>query len=218
MLIAADSPIIDNYSLTNFWQAIPPFNLPSVPEQLRNAGWEWKNYGGLAFRLIWKLLFDSRNVSSSRFIQDVQANNLPAVSWVFPPPGSSEHPQESVSLGESWTVQQVNAVMQSNLWNKTAIFITWDDWGGWYDHAVEPVTELWKDGTQFRYGSRVPCLVISPYAKKGYISKKFSSFVSILKFCETIFGLPSLNNRTTNTHNMLDSFNFNQPSLPPLLL
>ena len=89
-----------------------------------------------------------------------------------------------------WTVSQVNAIIQGGLWPQTAIFITWDDWGGWYDHVNPPEVEKWTDGTQFRYGTRVGCLVLSPYAKAGYISRTLHSHVSIVKFCETIFGLP----------------------------
>jgi phospholipase C len=218
MLVTADSPIVDNIGLSNFWQqSIPPYNLSSLPQQLRAVGKEWRNYGGLVFRIILPLLLDKRNVSSGKFEQDALSGSLPEVSWVFPPSGFSEHPTESVLAGQAWTVQQINAIVNGGLWDKTAIFICWDDWGGWYDHADEPVVELWKDKTQFRYGSRVPCLVLSPYAKKGFISKKFSSFVSIIKFCEVNFGLPSLNNRTNGTADMMDCFNFSQSPLPPLV-
>src|SRR5438309_10336750 len=102
-----------------------------------------------------------------------------------------------------WTVQQVDAVVRGGLWSKTAIFITWDDWGGWFDHVDPPNVEAWKDdgshpawnGTQFRYGTRVGCLVLSPYAKVGHISSVLHSHVSLLKFCETTFGLAPLNAR-----------------------
>jgi phospholipase C len=116
-----------------------------------------------------------------------------------------------------WTVDQVNAVVQGGLWPKTAIFITWDDWGGWLDHVDPPAVETWSaDGTQFRYGSRVGCLVLSPYAKQGHISKALHSHVSLLRFCEKQFNLPPLNIRVSNADDMSDCFDFTQvPATPP---
>jgi phospholipase C len=113
-----------------------------------------------------------------------------------------------------WTVDQVNAIVKGGLWNKTAIFISWDDWGGWYDHVTPPNIEQWTDGSQFRYGSRVPCLVLGPYAKGGYISKTLHSFVSIVKFCEENFSVPSINQRDGSADNMSDCFDFTQKALP----
>jgi len=119
----------------------------------------------------------------------------------------------NVTNGMQWTVDQVSALMSSPLWAQSAIFVTWDDWGGWWDHVNPPEVEKWTDGTQFRYGGRVGCLVISPYAKKGYVSHALHSHVSLVKFCETIFGLPTLNARTSASDGMEDCFDFTQP--PP---
>src|SRR5207302_2187696 len=125
-------------------------------------------------------------------------------------------PVGNVTSGMQWTVDQVNAIVRGGLWPQTAIFITWDDWGGWYDHVDPPEVEKWSDGTQFRYGSRVGCVVLSPYAKSGYISKVLHSHVSLLKFCETLFGLPHLNARDANADDMSDCFDFTrQPAAPP---
>jgi phospholipase C len=120
-------------------------------------------------------------------------------------------------------VAQVNAIVKGGLWPNVAIFITWDDWGGWFDHVTPPQVEKVKDAvpsysadtSQYRYGSRVGCLVLSPYAKPGYLSKGLHSHVSLIKFCETTFGLPSLNKRTTATDGMTDCFDFSQKPLPP---
>jgi phospholipase C len=122
-----------------------------------------------------------------------------------------------------WTVEQVNALVKSGLWSSSAIFITWDDWGGWYDHVVPPNVETWNGnthpsnkGSQFRYGSRVGCLVLSPYAKTGYISHVLHSHVSLVRACETIFGLKPLNSRDTAADDMSDCFDFNRtPASPP---
>jgi len=107
---------------------------------------------------------------------------------LYAPHEQSEHPPDppdlsnplvgNVTHGMQWTVAQVNAIVKGGLWPSTAIFITWDDWGG-----------------QFRYGSRVGCLVLSPYTKPGYISKVQHSHVSLIKFCDTIFNLAPPNNR-----------------------
>jgi len=115
-----------------------------------------------------------------------------------------------------WTVDQVNAIVQGGLWSKTAIFITWDDWGGWADHVDPPEVEKWpQDGTQFRYGSRVGCLVLGPYAKSGYVSKVLHSHVSLLKFCVSHFTLKAPNQRIASADDMSDCFNFQQPPLGP---
>lgn len=218
MVITADSPIIDNSHASDAVtkkQPTPPFDIPSLPKQLENKGLDWRNYGGLAFKLIKNLILSSKNVSSNQFAIDAAAGKLPEVSWVFPPSGSSEHPVENITTGEKWTVNQVNAIVKGGLWDSTAIFITWDDWGGWFDHVTPPEVEKWKDGTQFRFGSRVGCLVLSPYAKKGYVSTVQQSHVSIVGFCEQVFNLPSLNNRTKSSNKMMDCFDFSQTPLSP---
>jgi phospholipase C len=115
----------------------------------------------------------------------------------------------------NWTVEQVKAIVKGGLWPSTAIFITWDDWGGWYDHVESPLLEKWKDGTQFRLGPRVGCLVLGPYAKRGYVSTKQKSHVSLLKFCVKNFGLKPLNARDTTADDMADCFDYGQKPAPP---
>jgi phospholipase C len=110
-------------------------------------------------------------------------------------------------------MQQLQAISDGGLWEKMAIFITWDDWGGWYDHVAPPKAEEWKDGTQFRYGPRVPCLVVSPYAKKGYISKTLRSHVSLLAFCEKLFEIKPLTARDKAADDMSDCFDLTQAPL-----
>ncbi len=137
----------------------------------------------------------------------------------------SEHPRDvsdppnpligNVTHGMQWTVAQVNAIVTGGLWPKTVIFITWDDWGGWVDHVEPPKVESWTDGTQFRYGSRVGCLVLSPYAKSGYISKNLHSHVSLVKFASQIFNIPPLNHRVQAADDMSDCFDFTQKAAAP---
>ena len=210
MLIAAASPVINNPSSGS----TPSFNLPSLPANLQAAGLTWRNYGGFAFPYITQLKNSPWTVASRQFAIDAAAGNLPSV-WVYPPHLQSEHPHDNVAYGMKWTVDQVNAIVQGGLWNKTVIFISWDDWGGWYDHVTPPNVEQWTDGTQFRYGSRVPCLVLGPYARSGYISKTLHSFVSIMRCCEENFGVPSINQRDGSADNMSDCFDFTQQPLGP---
>jgi len=120
-----------------------------------------------------------------------------------------------VKAGQKWTADQVDAVVRGGLWPNTVIFITWDDWGGWYDHVNPPLVEKWTDGTQFRYGSRVACLVLSPYAKAAHVSHIQHSHVSIVRFCEKTFGLKPINARDRAADDMSDCFDFTQKPLAP---
>jgi phospholipase C len=115
------------------------------------------------------------------FTEALRTNTLPAVSWVVPSGAVSEHPPSSIADGETYVTRLVNAVMQSRAWDSSAIFLSWDDWGGFYDHVVPPTVD--RNG----YGIRVPGLVISPYAKRGYIDHQTLSFDAYLKFIEDDF-------------------------------
>jgi len=119
--------------------------------------------------------------SVSRFYAAAKSGTLPAVSWVVPSGKVSEHPSAHISAGESYVTSLVNAVMRSPDWSSTAIFLAWDDWGGFYDHVVPPRVD--ENG----YGFRVPGIVISPYAKRGYIDHQTLSFDAYAKFIEDDF-------------------------------
>jgi phospholipase C len=112
---------------------------------------------------------------------DARAGSLPAVSWVVPNNEVSEHPVALVSAGQNYVTAVINAIMQSPNWSSTAIFLAWDDWGGFYDHQAPPNVDL--NG----YGLRVPGLVISPYAKHGMIDHQTLSFDAYAKFIEDVF-------------------------------
>ena len=218
MLITADSPVVDNPPST------ARYDLPSLPMNLEKAGLTWGNYGGYPFDFI-TALKGRHKFKSTQFAVDAAQGKLPAVSWVYAPHDASEHPREpmdpanpligNVTHGMQWTVDQVNAIVAGGLWPKTVIFITWDDWGGWYDHVTPPNVEAWTDGTPFRYGSRVGCLVLGPYVKRGHICKKLCSHVSLLKFCEKTFNLPPLNQRDAAADDLSDCFNFKKAATPP---
>jgi phospholipase C len=157
------------------------------------------------------------NALDTDFVNDANAGTLPAVSWVIAPGSEDEHPTWSTCNGENWAVQEVNAVMNGPDWDSTVIFLAWDDFGGFYDHVPPPGLD------EYGLGPRVPLIVISPYAKAGYITSQGNTglnyeFSSFLKFVEARYGLPSLGERDANSlvSDMLDSFNFTQTPLPPL--
>ncbi len=229
MLIAADSPVIDDTSPHRSYQPKPPFDLPSLPASLAQAGLTWGSYGPQHnyFNEIAALKGSPHIGLSAKFDTDVAAGNLANVCWLYAP-GSptelSEHPPASVKQGMQWTVDRVKQVASSPFWKTSAIFITWDDWGGWYDHVPPPLKDKWPGGdpaggpayrgSQFSYGPRVGCLIISPYSKRG-ISKTFHSHVSIVRFCENTFGLKPLHARDAAADDMSDCFDFAQSPLAP---
>jgi phospholipase C len=231
MLICADAPIINNP--VSMYRPKPgsAYKLSSLPKQLEKAGLTWGNYGGYAFQYIAELAGRHGSYTRDMFAHQAAAGKLPTVSWVYGDgrPDLSEHPVQKVTDGMNWTVQQVDAIVQGGLWNQVAIFVTWDDWGGWFDHVDPPVVEKWEsshaqnsadahpeyNGQPFRYGSRVPCVVLSPYSKRGHVSHEVNSHVSLVKFCETTFGLQPLNDRDKSSNGMADCFDFTQKPLSP---
>ena len=134
---------------------------------------------------------------------------LPPVTWITPRFELSEHPEYSFCQGQNWTARVVDAIMASPMWKDTAIFITWDDYGGFYDHVPPPQV----DG--FGFGIRVPLLVISPYAKQGYVMHELGEFSSVLRFVEDNWGLTQLTHRDRDATPMLSAFDFSQPPRPP---
>jgi len=174
-------------------------------------GYEWSSYDAIDHIRNGSLW--SNVVPYTQFVTDAQAGSLPAVSWVVPPEVDSEHPPNSACEGENWSVTQLNAIMNSPQWDSTAVFVVWDDFGGLYDHEYPPTSP-----DELSYGPRVPLLIISPYAIPGYISHTQYEFSSFLKIVEERFGLPPLTDRDNGASDMLDSFNFSQTPLPPLVL
>jgi phospholipase C len=140
----------------------------------------------------------------TNILSDVANGNLAGVSWVIPTASESDHPQQNDGSGPSWVAQVVNAVGNSQYWNSTAIFVVWDDWGGWYDHVPPPKYNYYE------LGFRVPLIVISPYARSGYVSHVQHEFGSLLKFTEQTLGLPTLGYTDARADNLSDMFNFTQ--------
>jgi phospholipase C len=150
--------------------------------------------------------------SPAPILTDIAMNQLPAVSWVIPAGVNSDHAGSVATTGgPSWVASIVNAIGTSPYWSDTAILITWDDWGGWYDHVAPPVINDGKSwGSGYAYGFRVPLIVISPYAKAGYISHVTHDFGSILNFTEKTFDLPSLGYADAYADDLSDCFDFSQ--------
>jgi phospholipase C len=163
----------------------------------------------------------------SSFYSDAAAGTLPAVSWVAPSGRFSEHPPSSIAAGQSYVTSLIDAVMSGPDWQSTAIFLAWDDWGGFYDHVPPPRVDA------AGYGLRVPGLVISPYAKRGYIDHQTLSFDAYAKFIEDDFlagarldprtdgrpdPRPDVREEVPQLGDLLSDFDFNQAPRPPLLL
>ena len=128
----------------------------------------------------------------NNYYQDALSGNLPQVSWIVPSREVSEHPGDPITDGMAYTASLINAVMKSPDWSSTAIFLTWDDWGGFYDHLAPPTID--KDG----FGLRVPMLMISPYARIGYVDHTVLSDDSLLRFVEDDFMNSQRLNPTTD--------------------
>jgi len=154
----------------------------------------------------------SHNVPGSEFYTDVQSGTLSQVSWIVPAEAVSEHPTTSPEVGQKYVVTLVNTIMQSQYWKDVAIFIAWDDWGGFYDHVPPPQVD------QYGLGFRVPVLLISPYARQGYVSHTLYEHSSYLAFIEDQFGLKPLTNRDTMANSFYGEFDFSQPPRQPLIL
>jgi phospholipase C len=164
---------------------------------------------------------------TGEFFKAAKNGALPAVAWVIPSGKVSEHPSASIHTGQAYVTSLINAIMQSPDWNSTAIFLSWDDWGGFYDHVAPPTVD------QNGYGLRVPGIVISPYARKAYIDHQILSHDAYLKFIEDIFlggsrldprtdgrpdSRPTVRENIVQLGDLLNDFDFSQPPLPPLVL
>ena len=162
-----------------------------------------------------------------KFYAAAKNGTLPSVSWIVPNGKNSEHPPALVSAGQAYVTGLINAIMQGPDWNSTAIFLAWDDWGGFYDHVVPPQVD------QNGYGLRVPGIVISPYAKKGFIDHQTLSFDAYVKFIEDDFlssqridpktdgrpdPRPDVRENASILGNLLADFDFNQSPRPPMIL
>jgi acid phosphatase len=205
----------------------PCFDMTTLGDLLSDAGISWRMYGatqdpGADYRF-WTIYNAIRHIRESaawdqhvfpgdQVFADLDAGTLPTVSWIsgYSSGGKdySEHPPARSCVGENWTVDFLNQLGASPLWASTAVFITWDDFGGFYDHVAPP----YVDG--YGMGIRVPLLVVSPYALQGHTDSTAGEFASVLKFIEDVYGLPRLTNRDAQTTNLFQDFNFGQTPVP----
>jgi phospholipase C len=163
----------------------------------------------------------------SNYFKAARSGTLPAVSWINPTGAVSEHPPGLVTAGQAYVTKLVNAAMHGKDWKSSAIFVSWDDWGGFYDHVTPPSVD--ENG----YGLRVPGLVISPYARKGYIDHQTLSFDAYAKFIEDDFlggrrldpandgrpdPRPDVRENESILGTLVRDFNFNQKPREPLIL
>jgi phospholipase C len=240
-------PILAGGNTTTTRNVFPCFNIPAIPDVLP-AGTGWKFYGtnfdGL-FSEVWSL-FDAvsgiRNVPSrwsnvvlaSQFTSDIQNHALPPVTWLIDQDQYSEHPDVTipglnlplggVCAGENWTVGFINQIMQSEYWQDTAILFTMDDFGGWYDHVPPPRQYGGDNLHPYGLGMRLPLLIISPYAKPGFVFSEPAEQASIARFIERVMGSTgtlhdlSAAAQDAQANDLLDAFDFTQAPLPPLVL
>jgi phospholipase C len=176
---------------------------------LNNDGGEWSGYQAVRHIRFGPDWASDVLTPQTRFLTDVSSGQLAAVTWITPICHNSDHVNCGGGFGPSWVTSLVNAVGESKFWSSTAIFVTWDDWGGLYDHVPPPYLDY--DGLGFR----VPLLMISPYAKKGYVSHTQYEFGSILRFAEDQFHLGRLAASDSRAASpAADSFDFHQSPRP----
>jgi phospholipase C len=206
----------------------PCFEFRALPNILSEHGVSWRMYADEASKTFHHNALDGltpvRNVPelwanvrpTSEFLADVRAGTLPSVSWLILP--ETEHPPKSTCMGENQTVVNVNEVMNSPLWASTAIFVVWDEWGGFYDHVPPAQPD------NISYGFRVPLLVISPWVKYGqssdggYVGHEFYTHASFIRSVENNWRLPGLGAADATANDYLDFFDFSQQPKDPLLL
>jgi phospholipase C len=203
----------------------PCFDFDTLVDRLEGAGLTWKYYAPNQGQsgYIWSALdaiahvrltglWQQHVVPPAQFITDAANGRLSNVNWLVVGSGNSEHPPASSCVGENWTVRQLNAVMRGPQWNSTAVFLTWDDFGGFYDHVAPPAVD------NFGFGPRVPLIIVSPFAKSGFISHTVYEFSSLLRFVENRWHLDPLTDRDNFANDLSDSFAFDQDLLAPLFL
>lgn len=147
-------------------------------------------------------------VDIDQYFEDLRAGTLPAVAYIVPS-NASEQPPSSPQIGQRFARGLLNALMQSTAWPRSAFVLTYDDWGGWYDHVAPPQVDA------YGYGFRVPALLISPYARRGAVDHTTLDYTSLLKFIEANYGLAPLAERDARANNLLGAFDFAQAPRPP---
>jgi phospholipase C len=205
-------------------RVVPCFDFKTEADLLMKAGIDWSYYSASDVQrgYIWSTYSSIRHIRQTdawtahvhpvdQLIADATAGTLPAVTWVTPRFLVSDHPAKGSNIcqGENWSTQVINAIMNGPDWSSTAIFLTWDDWGGFYDHVAPRTVD------RYGYGFRVPLLVISPFARAGTVDHHEGEFSSILRFVEDNWSLPQLTARDRAAGDLSYDFDFSQQPLPP---
>lgn len=218
------------YRIAQYWEDTRTcIDIQVLPDLLEEAGVSWKYYANPDVWMnglqsidhvrngpMWKKVRPP-----DQYLLDLQNGKLPAVSWLIPPEGINEHPGAGTNVckGENWTVEQVNALMESEFWPTTAMVIIWDDFGGFYDHEPPPHYDI------MGLGPRTPGLIISPWTLRGdnpeggAIDSTTYEFSSVLRFIEELHGLEPMTERDANADPLSGAFDFTQdPRLEPLII
>ena len=199
----------------------PCFEHPTLTDLLDAAVIDWRYYAPSAAGLsIWVGPDAIQHIRSgsdwnkvilnqTQVLTDIASGHLAQVSWVIPSGQASDHAESNDGSGPSWVASVVSALGNSPYWSHTAIIITWDDWGGWYDHVPPP-----SIFNSYEYGFRVPLIIVSPYAKRAYVSHVTHDFGSVLRFIEEVFKLPSLDYADSRADDLSDCFDLTQAPPP----
>jgi phospholipase C len=201
----------------------PCFDYQTIGDLLDAKGITWRYYapspgvlgfGWSAFQAIQHIRFGPDWTSdvispNTQVLTDIANGQLAQMTWIVPAATYSDHAYSgATNEGPDWVASITNAIGASPFWDSTVIFIAWDDWGGWYDHVPPPQVD------NMGLGFRVPLIIVSPYAKAGYISHTTHEFSGFLKYTEEVFALPSLGTRDVNADDFSDCFDYTQTPQP----
>ena len=199
------------------------FRIPTMGEKLSERNIDWAFYSSRPNQpgYIWQAysaiegvfhtdLWDEHIWSVDDLMRDVEAGVLPPVTWVTPHFQLSDHPPFSTRYAHNWVAELVNGIMRSDMWEHTAIFLTWDEWGGFYDHVPVPKMDPWD------MGFRVPALVISPFARRGLVYDEVVEFTAPLRFIADNWGVEPFTHRMGISRNFEDVFDFTAKPRPPV--
>lgn len=203
----------------------PCFNNQTIADEANSGGVSWRYYAPPpgTFGYIWSTFDEIKHIrysgqwaknvpNSDQFQSDLKKGRLAGITWLTTDLATSDHPPASICAGENWTVQQIDAIMKSKFWKSTAIVLTWDDFGGFYDHVAPPVEST------YLLGPRVPTIVISPYAKTSFVDHTQYDFRSILRFLEDNFSLPQTMSYDRSVSSIANMLNIGQKPQAPTIL
>lgn len=214
------TPLVDSHRVvddnTNVFPCFTQY--PTIADRLDAAHVSWRYYvqplsafsGQIwnPFEAIKRVRYSSawKNVVTPdmKALSAPSRGDLPSVTWIIPDLKWADYPVITKDWGPSWVGDLVNGIGKSQYWNSTAVVVLWDDWGGWYDNVSPPQEDY------VGLAIRVPCIIISPYARKGYVSHTQYEYGSILKFIEETFNLPSLHATDDRANSIIDSLDFTQ--------